>query len=58
MKIGIMTMQRIDNYGSMFQALALKQILSEMGNKVVFVDFIIEPTIFNRNKNSNNLVKK
>ena len=42
MKIGIMTMQRIRNYGSFLQAYGLKRIIEEMGHEVVFVDFKIE----------------
>ena len=39
MQVGIMTMQRIDNYGSFLQALGLKRMIEELGNDVVFVDF-------------------
>ena len=46
MKIGILSMQRIVNYGSFFQAYSLKTILESMGHQVCFVDFKIEPTIF------------
>lgn len=38
MKIGILSMQRINNYGSFLQAYALQEILKSMGNQVVFVD--------------------
>lgn len=38
MNIGILSMQRIYNYGSFLQAYALKAILEEMGHKVFFVD--------------------
>lgn len=43
MKIGIMSMQRIENYGSFLQAYALRRILEQMGHQVVFVDYRIEP---------------
>lgn len=39
MKVGILSMQRICNYGSYLQAWALKHILMEMGHEVSFVDF-------------------
>ena len=45
MKIGIMSMQRIENYGSFLQAYSLRQILEELGHEVVFVDYVIEPCI-------------
>lgn len=39
MKIGIMSMQRIRNYGSFMQAYCLKIILEQTNNQVRFVDF-------------------
>ena len=42
MKIGIMSMQRIINYGSYMQAFSLKNLLEEMGNEVVFVDYKVD----------------
>lgn len=39
MKTGIMTMHRIDNYGSFLQALGLKLELERLGGEVSFVDF-------------------
>ena len=41
MKIGIMSMQRITNYGSFLQSYALKNIIKSLGHKVVFVDYKI-----------------
>ena len=38
-KIGIMSMQRIVNYGSFLQAYGLKSMLEEQGNKVEFIDY-------------------
>ncbi|MGN1167502.1 MAG: polysaccharide pyruvyl transferase family protein [Lachnospiraceae bacterium] len=38
MRVGILSMQRIPNYGSFMQALALKNILEERGHEVTFVD--------------------
>lgn len=40
MNIGILSMQRVNNYGSFLQALSLKNILEEMGNSVEFIDII------------------
>lgn len=46
-KVGIMSMQRIINYGSFLQAYALKSMLEEIGHEVQFVDYRIgEPLIF------------
>lgn len=39
MKVGIMSMQRIANYGSFLQAYALKKIISGLGHSVTFVDY-------------------
>ena len=41
MKIGIMSMQRITNYGSFLQAYALKNLIESLGHKVCFVDYKI-----------------
>lgn len=38
-KVGIMSMQRIANYGSFLQAYALKKMLEEYGCEVQFVDY-------------------
>lgn len=45
MKIGIMSMQRIINYGSFLQAWGLKHTLTRMGHTVEFVDYSVEPPI-------------
>lgn len=39
--VGILSMQRIINYGSFMQALGLKQLIESLGNEVVFVDYHI-----------------
>ncbi len=39
MKFGIMSMQRVLNYGSFMQALSLKRILETLGGDVVFIDY-------------------
>lgn len=50
MKIGIISMQRVPNYGSYLQALGLKTILSEMGHSVCFVDYKPGKPAVNYNK--------
>ena len=49
MKIGILSMQRIINYGSFMQAFSLKKILEEMGHEVEFVDYRVAPNVIDRN---------
>ena len=49
-KIGILSMQRIKNYGSFLQGFALKTILEEIGHEVEFVDYHVEEPIINENK--------
>ena len=39
MKIGIITMHRVINYGSFLQAYSLKEVLEKMGHDVVFIDY-------------------
>lgn len=39
MKIGIMSMQRVANYGSFLQAYGLKRLIESQGHSVVFVDY-------------------
>lgn len=58
-KVGIMSMQRIANYGSFLQAYALKQLLEELGCKVEFVDYHIgTPVIDGDADNKNKYVRK
>lgn len=45
MKVGIMSMQRIKNYGSFLQAYGLKMTLEKLGHEVVFIDYKIEKPI-------------
>lgn len=42
MKIGIMSMQRIVNYGSFLQAYGLKMTIQDLGHEVQFVDYKVE----------------
>lgn len=51
-KIGIMSMQRIKNYGSFLQAYGLKKTLMNIGCDVQFVDYQIEPPIVETKKSS------
>lgn len=44
-KVGIMSMQRIINYGSFLQAYSLKSTIEELGYNVEFVDYKVEPCI-------------
>ncbi|MGM9904985.1 polysaccharide pyruvyl transferase family protein [Lactobacillus sp.] len=39
MRVGILSMQRIKNYGSFLQAYGLKSIMEELGAEVQFVDY-------------------
>lgn len=38
-RVGIMSMQRIANYGSFLQAYGLRRMLEELGAEVMFIDF-------------------
>lgn len=49
MKIGIMTMHRIPNYGSILQALSLKRMIEALGHEVCFVDYRVQPEVEKRN---------
>lgn len=53
-KVGIMSMQRIANYGSFLQAYALKQLIEELGCKVEFVDYHVGTPIISENADSKN----
>jgi hypothetical protein len=45
MKVGIMSMQRVVNYGSFLQAYGLKAVIEEWGHTVEFVDYLAEPSL-------------
>ena len=49
-RVGILSMQRIKNYGSILQAYALKKIIEELGNEVEFVDYHIEEPVIKTDK--------
>ena len=58
-KVGIMSMQRIANYGSFLQAYALKKLIEELGYKVEFVDYHVgAPVIAEKADNKNKYVRK
>lgn len=52
MNIGIMSMQRVINYGSFLQAYGLKSVLESMGHQVQFVDYKAEPSLVQETSNS------
>ena len=55
-KVGIMSMQRIANYGSFLQAYALKQLIEEVGCNVEFVDYHVGAPVIAENADSKNKV--
>ena len=59
-KVGIMSMQRIANYGSFLQAYALKkQLIEEQGAQVEFVDYHVGiPVVKDSEDASNKLIRK
>lgn len=49
-KIGIMSMQRVNNYGSFMQAYCLKKIIKDIFSEdAEFIDYIREPVVVNSN---------
>lgn len=58
-KVGIMSMQRIANYGSFLQAYALKQLIEELDCKVEFVDYHVgTPVITEKADSKNKYIRK
>lgn len=58
-KVGIMSMQRIANYGSFLQAYALKQLIEELGCEVEFVDYHVgAPIIAEKTDSKNKIIRK
>lgn len=53
-KVGILSMQRIKNYGSFLQAYGLKKLIEEQGNEVEFVDYHIEEPLIQEEKSGKN----
>lgn len=59
MKVGIMSMQRIVNYGSFLQAYGLKNTIESMGHEVEFVDYFPEsPVVVEERKQTNPVLRK
>ena len=63
MKIGILSMQRVINYGSFLQAYALKNSLENLGHKCYFIDIkpgrnIIEDTLEVKRKSKLDFIMK
>lgn len=48
MKVGIMSMQRVVNYGSFLQAYGLKAVIEKLGHTVEFVDYLAEPSLIQK----------
>jgi len=53
MNIGIMSMQRIINYGSFLQAYGLKKTIQNMGHTVTFVDYRVGEPLVSESISSN-----
>lgn len=53
-KVGIMSMQRIANYGSFLQAYALRQLIEKLGHSAQFVDYHIEPPVIKDSADNGN----
>ena len=49
MLVGILSMQKIVNYGSFMQAYSLKKMVESLGHRVVFVDYKPNVLIEDRN---------
>lgn len=57
--VGILSMQRIKNYGSFLQAYGLKKTIEELGHEVQFVDYHVEnPVISTNDINKNDKISK
>lgn len=55
MRIGIISMQRLINFGSWLQAYGLKSLLEEQGHEVEFIDVkLTDGTVMNANKTTDN----
>lgn len=57
--VGIMSMQRIANYGSFLQAYALRKLIEELGYEVQFVDYHVgEPLVKESADSGNQYIRK
>lgn len=57
-KVGILSMQRIKNYGSFLQAYGLKKVIESLGYDVQFVDYRVEEPIIKENNARNDKISK
>ena len=57
-KVGIMSMQRIYNYGSFLQGYGLKSLIEELGCEVEFVDYHVEECLINNESKKKGLEKR
>ena len=57
-KVGIMSMQRIKNYGSFLQAYGLKKILESLGCDVEFVDYHVEESVIKEDNENGGKISK
>lgn len=48
MKVAILSMQRVVNFGSFMQAFALKEMIESLGHDVTFLDYKHEPDVANK----------
>ncbi len=56
--VGIMSMQRIANYGSFLQSYALKTLIEELGHDVQFVDYHVGTPVIENSSESTNKVSR
>ena len=57
-KVGILSMQRIKNYGSFLQAYALKKMIESLGHEVEFVDYHVEKPLIDDNVKNKGIIGK
>lgn len=57
-KVGILSMQRIKNYGSFLQAYALKRMIESFGHQVEFVDYHVGEPIIDDGTNNGGKISK
>ena len=57
-KVGILSMQRINNYGSFLQAYGLKSMIESLGYETEFVDYHIEKSLIEKNTSKNKFSRR
>lgn len=57
MKVGILSMQRVANYGSFLQAYALKRTINSLGHEAFFVDYKAGPCLIESSAASDRISK-